>query len=96
MAYMVSSTSISAFLKAWNGSRQLQARALGGDIVWSKKALTKPCCGKLSGTVSGNDCTASSISEHLSDFRNCCGDQSDCDYPSKRDAEGATTTIVVK
>lgn len=68
----------------------------------NKEALTKSCCGKLSGTVKGNDCTASSISEHLSNFRTCCGGKSDCDFPSKRDEEdneevaGATTTIVVK
>ncbi|KAE8339937.1 hypothetical protein BDV24DRAFT_134767 [Aspergillus arachidicola] len=29
----------------------------------------------------GNDCLASSISERLSNFRRCCGGQSDCDYP---------------
>lgn len=62
----------------------------------NNEALTKSCCGQLSGTVNGNDCAASSISEHLSNFRSCCGGQSDCDYPSKRDVEGATTTIVVK
>ncbi|EEQ28201.1 conserved hypothetical protein [Microsporum canis CBS 113480] len=45
-------------------------------------ARTESCCGQLSGIFNnGDDCAASSISEHLSNFRSCCGGQSDCDYP---------------
>ncbi|KAI8631686.1 hypothetical protein F5Y19DRAFT_424566 [Xylariaceae sp. FL1651] len=45
-------------------------------------ARTESCCGELSGVFQdGNDCEASSISEHLSNFRDCCGGQSDCDFP---------------
>ncbi|KAH9910778.1 uncharacterized protein BXZ73DRAFT_57767 [Epithele typhae] len=47
---------------------------------------TKTCCASLNGAfLNGNDCNASSISEHLSNFRSCCeshGSQtSDCDFP---------------
>ncbi|KAA8646128.1 hypothetical protein EYZ11_005517 [Aspergillus tanneri] len=49
---------------------------------------TQSCCNSLSGVFrGGNDCLASSISERLSNFRRCCGGQSDCDYPHL--AEGA-------
>ncbi|EFX01836.1 hypothetical protein CMQ_8302 [Grosmannia clavigera kw1407] len=44
-------------------------------------ARTQDCCGRLNGVFRyGNDCEASSISQHLSNFRSCCGGQSDCDY----------------
>ncbi|GFF34946.1 hypothetical protein IFM46972_04405 [Aspergillus udagawae] len=43
---------------------------------------THSCCDRFRGVFwYGNDCKAGSISEHLSDFRNCCGGSSDCDYP---------------
>ncbi|GAB1191288.1 hypothetical protein APSETT444_000460 [Aspergillus pseudonomiae] len=43
---------------------------------------TRSCCNSLNGVFrGGNDCLASSISERLSNFRRCCGGQSDCDYP---------------
>ncbi|XWX02030.1 hypothetical protein V2A60_010062 [Cordyceps javanica] len=61
---------------------------------------TQGCCRDLRGVFQyGNDCAASSISEHLSDFRRCCGGYSDCDYPhanaEKRDFTPATQTVVV-
>ncbi|KAI5862512.1 hypothetical protein GGS23DRAFT_597317 [Durotheca rogersii] len=43
-------------------------------------ARTQSCCGELNGITAGDDCRANSISEHLSDFRSCCGGQSDCDF----------------
>ncbi|KAH8734489.1 hypothetical protein BGZ61DRAFT_527826 [Ilyonectria robusta] len=45
------------------------------------------CCNDLGGVWQfGNDCRASSISEHLRGFDLCCkGQGSDCDYPHKRD-----------
>ncbi|KAF3491805.1 uncharacterized protein GIQ15_01322 [Arthroderma uncinatum] len=53
-------------------------------------AKTQSCCGQLGGIfANGNDCAASSISEHLSNFRSCCGGQSDCDYPRVGDAKEA-------
>lgn len=33
---------------------------------------TQDCCNKISGDFATDDCRASSISEHLRDFRNCC------------------------
>jgi hypothetical protein len=49
-------------------------------------AATEACCNRLGGSfVNGNDCNADSISEQLSDFRNCCGESqltSDCDCPT--------------
>lgn len=49
-------------------------------------AQTQFCCTQLGGVFQdGNDCEASSISEHLSNFRSCCGGSSDCDFPTKRD-----------
>ncbi|KAI1085131.1 hypothetical protein F5B20DRAFT_575596 [Whalleya microplaca] len=45
---------------------------------------TQSCCSQQGGNfVSGNDCQAASISEHLSNFRSCCGGSSDCDFPDK-------------
>jgi uncharacterized membrane protein len=50
---------------------------------------TESCCNDLHGVFRfGNDCAASSISEHLSNFRRCCGGQSDCDYPKTEQTEG--------
>ncbi|KZV92842.1 hypothetical protein EXIGLDRAFT_717812 [Exidia glandulosa HHB12029] len=54
----------------------------GGNNVGN----TQNCCASLGGSFQGgNDCAASSISEHLSNFRSCCqsrGSQtSDCDFP---------------
>lgn len=51
------------------------------------RSRTKACCDGLSGEYVGNDCKASSISEHLSNFRSCCLGKSDCDYPHKREDE---------
>ncbi|KAE8418985.1 hypothetical protein BDV36DRAFT_294634 [Aspergillus pseudocaelatus] len=49
---------------------------------------TRSCCNSLNGVFhGGNDCLASSISERLSNFRKCCGGQSDCDYPHLAEAE---------
>lgn len=49
-------------------------------------AATEACCSRLGGEfVNGNDCNADSISEKLSNFRNCCGESqltSDCDCPT--------------
>ncbi|KAF5007520.1 hypothetical protein FDECE_6167 [Fusarium decemcellulare] len=43
---------------------------------------THKCCNDLHGVYSGNDCKASSISEHLRSFDSCCkGQGSDCDFP---------------
>ncbi|KAE8148703.1 hypothetical protein BDV25DRAFT_141503 [Aspergillus avenaceus] len=51
-------------------------------------ARTQSCCNELGGIFqNGHDCLASSISEHLSQFRSCCGGQSDCDYPSLQEEE---------
>ncbi|KAJ7174880.1 hypothetical protein C8R46DRAFT_845052, partial [Mycena filopes] len=57
----------------------------------SHPEATGPCCAQLKGNFnSGNgDCAAGSISEHLSNFRNCCHTwllnnvplTSDCDFP---------------
>jgi hypothetical protein len=56
---------------------------------------TKNCCIKEHGVFQdGNDCKASSISEHLSAFRNCCGGQSDCDFPSEKELADGTTIVV--
>ncbi|ORY59154.1 uncharacterized protein BCR38DRAFT_304213, partial [Pseudomassariella vexata] len=41
---------------------------------------TRTCCSQYHGVFHGNDCAASSISEHLRGFRSCCGGQSDCDF----------------
>lgn len=50
--------------------------------------LTIYCCGQLGGVVQrGDDCQASSISEHLRYFRDCCGGQSDCDFPQLDEEE---------
>ncbi|ROV95673.1 hypothetical protein VMCG_07573 [Cytospora schulzeri] len=47
-------------------------------------SLTESCCAELSGVFEApGQCEASSISEHLSNFRSCCGGSSDCDYPSR-------------
>lgn len=53
-------------------------------------AATSTCCTSLGGRYSGNDCAADTISESLSNFRQCCENQdsaltSDCDFPGKRD-----------
>ena len=69
---------------------------------------TQSCCNQRHGVFRyGNDCEASSISQHLSNFLNCCGVLSDCDYPRKAGEEavnaedesklppGAVQTIVV-
>ncbi|KAL7628429.1 hypothetical protein AAE478_002632 [Parahypoxylon ruwenzoriense] len=51
-------------------------------------ARTQSCCNQLGGNfLNGNDCQAASISEHLSNFRSCCGGQSDCDFPAAEEAE---------
>ncbi|KAH9905090.1 uncharacterized protein BXZ73DRAFT_61724 [Epithele typhae] len=47
---------------------------------------TKTCCKQLNGAFrDGNDCEASTISEHLREFRSCCESHnsatSDCDFP---------------
>lgn len=60
-------------------------------------ADTRRCCGQLNGVFrGGNDCLASSISEHLSNFRACCGGHSDCDYPDilENEEEDYIKTIV--
>ncbi|KAL5587065.1 hypothetical protein FOVSG1_012201 [Fusarium oxysporum f. sp. vasinfectum] len=45
---------------------------------------THKCCNDYHGVYSGNDCKASSISEHLSGFDRCCkGQGSDCDFPGR-------------
>jgi hypothetical protein len=54
----------------------------GGNNVGN----TQNCCSSLGGSFQdGNDCAASSISEHLSNFRSCCQSDgsatSDCDFP---------------
>ncbi|OJJ34756.1 hypothetical protein ASPWEDRAFT_39837 [Aspergillus wentii DTO 134E9] len=54
---------------------------------------TESCCNSLSGTYKDGDCQASSISEHLSNFRSCCGGYSDCDFPSKREDEDETIVV---
>ncbi|KAI1951258.1 hypothetical protein LOZ57_001813, partial [Ophidiomyces ophidiicola] len=60
---------------------------------------TESCCRQLGGVFRfGNDCLAGSISEHLSNFRRCCGGQSDCDYPGldeDKENPGITTIVVV-
>ncbi|RYP36576.1 hypothetical protein DL767_003280 [Monosporascus sp. MG133] len=61
-------------------------------------AGTMRCCVQLNGVFrNGNDCLASSISERLSNFRACCGGNSDCDYPSPDEAteQDYIKTIVV-
>ncbi|KAH9932129.1 uncharacterized protein BXZ73DRAFT_101504 [Epithele typhae] len=55
---------------------------------------TQFCCASLDGSFQfGDDCAASSISQHLSNFRSCCrirGSQtSDCNFPSKGHWPGA-------
>ncbi|KAK1775034.1 hypothetical protein QBC45DRAFT_423335 [Copromyces sp. CBS 386.78] len=50
------------------------------------KGASEACCHQQNGSWrNGNDCAASSISEHLSNFRSCCKNSgaqtSDCDYP---------------
>ncbi|KAH7076088.1 hypothetical protein FB567DRAFT_535429 [Paraphoma chrysanthemicola] len=59
-------------------------------------AATATCCTSLGGRQEGNDCVADTISEELSDFRQCCRNQdpsgeltSDCDFPTKRDENSA-------
>ncbi|KAL6703439.1 hypothetical protein ACN47E_009698 [Coniothyrium glycines] len=59
-------------------------------------AATATCCTSLGGRQEGNDCVADTISEQLSDFRQCCRNQdpngeltSDCDFPTKRDDASA-------
>lgn len=45
---------------------------------------TRACCKSAGGSVSGNDCPASGISERLSNFASCCnnlGSRSDCRCP---------------
>ncbi|EJD41980.1 hypothetical protein AURDEDRAFT_68112 [Auricularia subglabra TFB-10046 SS5] len=46
---------------------------------------TRSCCNGLNGSFSHKDCAASSISEHLREFRACCeargSKTSDCDFP---------------
>ncbi|KAF5667441.1 glycosyltransferase family 90 [Fusarium circinatum] len=50
---------------------------------------THKCCNDYHGVYSGNDCKASSISEHLSGFDRCCkGQGSDCDFPGRAAALG--------
>ncbi|KAF5542040.1 hypothetical protein FMEXI_7644 [Fusarium mexicanum] len=50
---------------------------------------THKCCNDYHGVYSGNDCKASSISEHLSGFDRCCkGQGSDCDFPRRAAALG--------
>ncbi|KAH6991155.1 hypothetical protein BKA56DRAFT_727187 [Ilyonectria sp. MPI-CAGE-AT-0026] len=53
----------------------------------TNNGATHKCCNDLGGVWQfGNDCRASSISEHLRGFDLCCkGQGSDCDYPHKRD-----------
>ncbi|KAL4746938.1 hypothetical protein BDW72DRAFT_197197 [Aspergillus terricola var. indicus] len=65
---------------------------------------TESCCRQLNGVFrDGNDCAANSISERLSQFRSCCGGQSDCDFPrlaeeekeEEEDQVFPVTTVVV-
>ncbi|KAK7962798.1 uncharacterized protein PG986_003623 [Apiospora aurea] len=47
-------------------------------------ARTKTCCREQDGTfIKPGQCQVSSISEHLKEFRACCGGHSDCDFPSE-------------
>jgi hypothetical protein len=59
-------------------------------------AATATCCTSLGGRQEGNDCVADTISEKLSNFRQCCMNQdptgeltSDCDFPRKADEASA-------
>ncbi|KAJ7636519.1 hypothetical protein FB45DRAFT_741963 [Roridomyces roridus] len=61
-------------------------QCLIGGVVHPE--FTQPCCAGLHGDFNptNGDCAASSISEHLSNFRSCCeskapGLTSDCDFP---------------
>ncbi|CAJ2510134.1 Uu.00g060340.m01.CDS01 [Anthostomella pinea] len=63
----------------------------GGTI---NDVQTVYCCGQLGGTATGgNQCEAASISEHLSNFRSCCGGGSDCDFPKEK-RDGFETVVV--
>ncbi|KAK8061935.1 hypothetical protein PG994_008301 [Apiospora phragmitis] len=45
---------------------------------------TKTCCRNQDGVfIKPGQCQASSISEYLKEFRDCCGGHSDCDFPSE-------------
>lgn len=49
-------------------------------------SLTEVCCAQENGVFEApGQCMASSISESLSGFRSCCGGQSDCDFPTKKE-----------
>ncbi|EPE30109.1 hypothetical protein GLAREA_12832 [Glarea lozoyensis ATCC 20868] len=54
--------------------------------------VTRSCCSQNKGTfVNGNDCNAGSISNRLSNFKNCCrgsGLNSDCSCPTCREETG--------
>ncbi|KAI1842964.1 hypothetical protein JX265_001678 [Neoarthrinium moseri] len=51
-------------------------------------ARTLTCCGEVNGISQPPDqCQAASISESLREFRSCCGGQSDCDFPGRRDGD---------
>lgn len=63
-------------------------------------ARTRTCCRQYGGVFrGGDDCLASSISEDLRGFRNCCRGQSDCDFLRVAEDEeapsGANVTTVV-
>ncbi|KAH7310056.1 hypothetical protein BKA65DRAFT_575854 [Rhexocercosporidium sp. MPI-PUGE-AT-0058] len=59
------------------------------------------CCGQNQGTFITDDCRANSISNRLSNFKNCCrgsGLNSDCSCPTCRDDAGieAVTNITTR
>ncbi|KAL3485002.1 hypothetical protein BJX62DRAFT_243393 [Aspergillus germanicus] len=65
---------------------------------------TKSCCRQHNGRFRfGDDCDTSTSTNRFEQFRECCGDDSNCDWPrgisgEKRDAfeedDGATVVVV--
>ncbi|KAL0467555.1 hypothetical protein QR685DRAFT_481025 [Neurospora intermedia] len=91
------STVLLSAIAFFAGAEACKCLAFGGNY---DLGASHSCCDQQHGSWrNGNDCAASSISEHLSNFRTCCksrGSQtSDCDYPRKR-AVAADTDVVVE
>lgn len=78
MRFFSSLTVVAALLLGANACKCVRG---GAD-----NAATEACCAQIGGEfVGGDDCRADSISESLSNFRDCCGESqltSDCDCPT--------------
>lgn len=83
------STIVLSAIAFFAGAEACKCLNNGGGVNWG---ASEACCHQQNGSWrNGNDCAASSISEHLSNFRSCCkrsgAQTSDCDYPRLASAD---------